>query len=223
MTIVRSQVELDHESGLAADRIVNTFHHLTAGTPPTPTQLDVIRDQIVAAYTAVQAPGTTALINSLPDVLAGTWRIKHYDAQSAPPNVPLRIDTPAAFVPGGGAPLPLEVALCLSYKITPSISGVQLQSQRGRVYFGPFGTARNGIDGRPTPTLIDQLVGVGGLLMASGSADVDWVVYSPTLDAAVAGLIGSDFIVNQIYVDNEWDTQRRRGREATARTILNAA
>lgn len=223
MTIVRSMVVFDHDSGLAEDRVVNTFHHITATSPPSAAELDAIRDQLVAGYTAIQAPGDSALINAFSELLAGTWQIRHYDAQSPPPNVPLRVDTPANFVPGGGAPLPQEVALCLSYKITPPISGVQLQSQRGRVYFGPFGVAMNGTNGRPTASLRNRVAGFGALLMASGSSSIDWVVYSPTRDLAQPGLLGSDFTVNQIFVDDEWDTQRRRGRKATTRLTLNAA
>jgi hypothetical protein len=41
----------------------------------------------------------------------------------------------------------------------------------------------------------------------------DWCVYSPTSNML--------FPISQIWVDDAWDTQRRRGVKATTRTTYN--
>jgi hypothetical protein len=46
-------------------------------------------------------------------------------------------------------------------------------------------------------------------LSALGGIDVDWVVHSPTHDTNTK--------VKEAWVDDEWDTQRRRGQRATKR------
>lgn len=70
----------------------------------------------------------------------------------------------------------------------------------------------NGTDGRPDSTLIAAVTAFGTALRAAsiGAASWTWVQYSTKLGVATA--------VSQGFVDNEWDTQRRRGKRSTART-----
>lgn len=95
---------------------------------------------------------------------------------------------------------------------------------------------------RPSSELIDVLGTAHWFLLGShGAADpIPWVVYSrpfagrPAITAearaaaggpfralpALAARTGQAYIVEQVSVDNSWDTQRKRGERATARTIF---
>jgi hypothetical protein len=105
---------------------------------------------------------------------------------------------------GGGSPGPREVALCLSF-----YSERNLPRSRGRLYIGPWATTV--MQERPdagTRDIVAELVpGLTGL----GGVDVDWCIYSRVDDELKP--------VTDWWVDDSWDTQRRRGHEPTARTI----
>jgi len=136
---------------------------------------------------------------------------------------------------GAGQPLPQEVALCMSFKSADEDG--PLRRRRGRIYIGPLGEAHNAeaVDGagRPTEVLINAINFAASRLQDQASdiatepvgSSTPWVVYSrPTTDAWNAThpgderLSGSFHRVTDGWVDNEWDTQRRRGLKATTRS-----
>lgn len=117
--------------------------------------------------------------------------------------------------------------------------------RRGRVYFGPIGTndADMGVgvgnSSRPAAGLIDYLGAAHFALMGTGTPN-DWCVYSRPFDGrpgitaqarkdaggpfralpALPARPGQAYIIEAVSVDNAWDTQRRRGERATARTAF---
>jgi hypothetical protein len=106
--------------------------------------------------------------------------------------------------------MPAEVAIVVSFEALP-VSGEPQARRRGRVYI-PWLPDTANTEGRPTQTFIDDL---GAAFVAFGAAadasiSVDWVIWSPTDNAAVGTARG--------WIDNAWDTQRRRGFAATSRT-----
>nr|CRY97772.1 hypothetical protein [uncultured prokaryote] len=108
--------------------------------------------------------------------------------------------------------LPNEVALAVSYKAA-SVAPPQSRN-RGRVFVGPLcaiGIIGNGPQGVVIPFgFVDQLAaGVAAVIEEANDGDASWRMYSPT-DAALKSLA-------QVYVDNEFDTQRRRGAPSTYR------
>nr|CRY97793.1 hypothetical protein [uncultured prokaryote] len=109
-------------------------------------------------------------------------------------------------------PLPPEVALCLSFQGDP-FSGDPQSRRRGRIYVGPLRANESDSSGRPISALINRLADAGANLLDDIAANTDsaWSVYSPTA--------GGTVIITNGWVDNEYDTQRRRGRKATARTL----
>jgi hypothetical protein len=120
--------------------------------------------------------------------------------------------------------LPNEVALCLSYQAV-AISGESQARRRGRIFFGPLCNTANTLSAtgecRPSAALVTALCGAATLLAtpaATAAGDlVHWAVYSPTTD--LTETIDDAFQdVDNGWVDNSFDTQRRRGRDATART-----
>lgn len=122
--------------------------------------------------------------------------------------------TNANLTVGSADPLPTEVALVLSFQ-GDKMAGVPQSQRRGRIFLPFLAEGHNGSDGRPNSAIVSALATAGdNLLTASTSAPTwTWLVYS-----AVAP--GYTVITNG-WVDNEWDTQRRRGRIATSRTTFS--
>jgi hypothetical protein len=137
--------------------------------------------------------------------------IKVYDLSDPLPRAPISEQVFNFSTVPSGAPLPTEVAICLSFQ-GPKISGVPQARRRGRVYIGPLNTNALHTDGRPVAALVTALSTAGDVLLDAGGAPLtwDWSVFSPTS--------GTSVIVTNGWVDNEFDTQRRRGRKATGRT-----
>lgn len=125
--------------------------------------------------------------------------IKAYDPGTGPPK---RI-TNYGFNPQGSSG-PTEVALCLSYKSDDSGNP---RRRKGRIYL----PVKNNAAARPDANIISDLLDFGEALANVGSAsNSQWRMRSK--------LDGSFHNIDHISVDNEWDTQRRRGMRADTRT-----
>jgi hypothetical protein len=88
------------------------------------------------------------------------------------------------------------------------------------VYIGPLGVtvnAANATDVAARPTTASKntiLQGIRKLNTAvNGAINLTWVVYSRKLNAFAA--------VHDMWVDDAFDTQRRRGEAPTTRTVQN--
>lgn len=142
--------------------------------------------------------------DSLLGILGGINRftVTAYDV-GAPPNDPLAetITEAGAFEAGGG---PREVALCLSY-----FAGRNGPTTRGRVFIGPLTQAV--MTDHPTGTIVGRILDFGQGLDGMGGADWKWHQHSQKLAVSAE--------VTDIWCDNAWDTQRRRGDKATSRQV----
>lgn len=146
-------------------------------------------------------------------VSQGPHEYKLYRRADPPPRAPI-YQGPFSFTSAPtGVPLPTEVALCLSFQGARQ-SGVPQARRRGRVYLGPLATSIAGTNGRPLPTAITNIRNAAQALLTASvtSLSWEWSVYSPTSQSATA--------VTDGWVDDEWDTQRRRGRRSTARVTF---
>lgn len=106
--------------------------------------------------------------------------------------------------------LPHEVAICLSYSAEddPDQAG---RRRRGRIFLGPLGSGSAGGE-RPGATLRDQVLDFGESLAQVGVASAaTWLLFSR--------LDNSGFKIESIWVDDSWDTQRRRGLAPTLREV----
>jgi hypothetical protein len=94
------------------------------------------------------------------------------------------------------------------------VSGQPQARKRGRIYLGPFDTTQLNADGRILPACQTTIRNAAQALLTASDVALDWswAVYSPTNASGV--------IVDNGWVDNEWDTQRRRGRAATTRSTF---
>ena len=100
--------------------------------------------------------------------------------------------------------------MCASYKAS-TVAGLAAARHRGRVYFGPLNdyetVAIAGGYARPSTQFIGHLA--QATLGLFGGGVVEFCVYSRAARVWNA--------VDAGWVDNEWDTQRRRGEQANAR------
>lgn len=178
--------------------------------------LDQVGFALAGFYNDVQSGTGQSVSNFMANIISrANCRIEWYDVSTLPSGPPVYT---YPFVLAGGTPslsnLPLEVALVHSFQGAKITGGVQAR-RRGRNYLGPFSagalnTAPNAT--APIPVLVNTVVAAGAAL----KADIDaidlgqWCIWSRTTDLFVPVANG--------WVNNEWDTQRRRELKPTART-----
>lgn len=198
--IFRVQAEIPMASALTADYVTNTLHFVMDDG-----DVSDVSDALDAMY--AQFAGVMSNL-----IEPSEFVYKFFDLSETPPRVPFATETgrgPGAF---GSNAAPTEISLCLSWR-ADYISGVPPGRMRNRIYVGPLSRDATGTDGRPSSGAIASVVAGGQALVdASALAPWEWTVYSATE--------GSNFPWAQGWVDNEFDTQRRRGRAATARTTF---
>lgn len=117
-------------------------------------------------------------------------------------------------LPGvGTTALPTEVAVCCSFQ-AQQISGLPQARRRNRVYVGPMSQIATDSNGRVATNCQTAIRNQGSALKSASDAATSWTwaIYSPT--------DGTGADVDNGWVDNEFDTQRRRGRQATDRATF---
>ena len=138
-----------------------------------------------------------------------------YRLSDPTPRRPVRIDTWTVNDWGIGT-MPTEVALVLSFQAEP-VSGLPQSRRRNRVYLGPISSNEftgSGLVG--AGFIADVQAQATGLLdFSNAQAPWTWAIFSPT--------DGTGADVNNGWVDNAWDTQRRRGKAATMRGVWQAS
>lgn len=208
MPIVRATVSFGCETGLLEDRATNTFHFdlTSTGTELLENVRDLLQDFYTVPADAVSITGYMSQ-----DLSDGTAQLQIYNLDDPLPRVPIFVDD-WTFTPSSGDALPSEVALCISFQAVP-VAGQAQARRRGRVFI-PWITDAQNTAGRPSTNLLTQYTAQAAELLAASDASVgtDWVVWSPTADAAVGVANG--------WIDNSWDTQRRRGWNPTSRTTF---
>lgn len=131
--------------------------------------------------------------------------VKLYEIGEPPPNRPRAVKVLNA---GNSAEANSfrEAACCLSF-----YGGDNTPRQRGRLYIPAFIASSGSTLGvRPSTTIRSKIAELVPLFAGLGGVNVDWIVWSPTAQAATR--------VENWWVDDEWDVQRRRGLKSTART-----
>lgn len=122
----------------------------------------------------------------------------------------------------GGTSYPTEVATCITFKCDP-YGGYNRQSFYNRVYLGPLAIAA-GITGgtggaRPKAAFREDVVEAYNALQARldiiGVDAVRHAVFSPKHQTSA--------LVTSGWIDNAWDTQRRRGLDPDTKTSLTIA
>lgn len=208
MSVHKFTVAFTHTSNVPADNLVNTWYFEGGGSDP-----ENVADMLTDFYDAVPAGGTDSVSDYLSNsVLTGEYRIKAYDLSDPEPRAPVYEDVRNLIELQTAAALPDEVALVFSYHAQLA-SGVPQARRRGRIYLGGIVAQQNDV-GRPASNIRNVLVRAGRDLIQASNASTswEWQQYST--------LLGVGNIVVGGWVDNAWDTQRRRGRAATSRVLF---
>lgn len=144
--------------------------------------------------------------------------LKVYDLGVAAPRIP-EVRSLEMTQPSAAGALPNECAIVLSYRSGAGTTGGGSSDprKRGRMFLGPWKdgavTFSSGTDGdaKVTPNLLLAIVEAADYLLTEPE-DLSWQQYSRVANdmSVVAGG----------FVDNRFDTQRRRGQVATTRTTF---
>lgn len=189
--------------------MVTTWSFITAGATAGAAEQQTVATRLQEFFTVGVGAGSP-LTNWLSPVLTQSARVVTYRMGEAPPRTPTVFNF-TANISASGTPYPNEVALCCSF-----YADRNLPRQRGRIYFGPLrstaGISSDG-DARPDAPLRTALAGAASRLAAYSDVGTNspfWGVLS-RVDADID-------IVTAGWIDNAFDTQRRRGRAPTTRT-----
>lgn len=210
----RVQATFSRPSGLPEDQVINTFYFQGAG--------DVVQ-AAAEAFTALEefyrqpvAPATAGLTSFLGIVDSLEYRVYDLD-DPEPRQATIQQST---WSGASGAPLPAEVAMVMSF-----YSERNLPRNRGRIFLGPLltttmaGFSSSASDVRPTSTFLTAVVAAGARLR--DRTDLTnlgrWSTNNLLAPAPQTGRVLRT--VTDVWCDNAYDTQRRRGADATARTV----
>lgn len=201
------QVELASITNVAKDSVVNTF--AIKALSGTATYADVLT-HVDAFYNAIGG-----LLSPTINAGANKHYVRLYHLSEPIPRPP--VFAGQFTQAGSGAPLPAEVALVSSLKCAAP-AGTHPARRRGRMFIGPLNTGTAVADSgysRPSGATMTTLAGATNNLLV-GLAASDWAlsVWSRkdnTLFPVISG-----------WVNNEWDTQRRRGPEVSSRVVWPA-
>lgn len=182
---------------LPRNRVSNTFHLEHSIGALVDTDLDDMCADIIGMY--------QARYNNI----TAEFRCKAYDV-GAPPNYPRSVVTVHAGI-AHTAPIVREVAMVLSF----AGDNRGNKRERGRIYLAPylsFKTADTYAD-RPSAAVqnwaLQWFSEPNASLPDLGGVDWKFGVYS--------GVAGKFTQAQQAWVNDEWDTQRRRGLRETSR------
>lgn len=213
------QVGFPYFTGLPEDLSINTFHFnwLNPGDPGTTDYTNLCND-VILMYNAIFGVVGQQLMAGVINPAAVFQKV--YNLTDPEPRPPRFMITGSGVLTDPLFDTPLEVSLCLSYE-GAKVAGLQQASRRGRIYLGPLGDIVTTVHGDPTHFPVPGTVWTTNILAAAHQLTVatighgwQWVVYSRKL--------GSSTPVVDGWVDNAWDTQRRRGNAATSRRTWTA-
>lgn len=245
MSLARCQVVLKHVSGLPRDNVTNTFWVDMGPGDFTEAEAEDVAELIRDFYVA-DPPGYATMLASYlsPSILSVGHEIKVAPINAVDGEDTRGDGFPPLWVEvfdlvgrvAELSPLPSEVACCLSFKNMTS-GATPPARRRGRIFFGPLGPAAiddTGDIARPIQRLQDTLHSAGSTMRDALTANgTPWVVYSRPYEGraageavradgtplpAIAARLGSSLPVTHLWIDNAFDTIRKRGERATART-----
>lgn len=233
--LYKAVIQLPSQSGMPEDDIINDLYFFSdiAGDSHNDAA-DNLQVRLAAFYNAVGTGAIDDLANFMGDQVtraaSGCAFNFYYQDFVSPPALwgsPVAVRNWTLDAGASSTNLPTEVAVVASFhgdltnvpetEANPSPPPAIIRPaarKRGRIYLGPFminGGVESGPsnDLAPNAALRNTITGACVDLMGAND-DYEWVVYSPTTPA-VWTVVGG-------YIDNAFDTQRRRGTAPTDRS-----
>lgn len=214
--IIKALVTIPMDTNLPEDAVVNTFHFY--GTVPTSEGDKAALVTALSDFYSTNGPSGFKVAQYLSTKVQQTGNVRFYDMSEAKPRAPFHEASITIASPTTGDNLPEEVALCVSFQ-APEMSGVNQARRRGRIYIGPlYSGAITQPSARPADNFRTACKEAADRLATGpiGTTDLVWGVYSPATNPSGTGTSGFATITEG-WVDNAWDTQRRRGLAPTVR------
>lgn len=210
-----AKVTFPYFTALPEDVIVNTWHFTWLIGDPAEGDFANLNANLGTFYSTVYSDAGAVRFAPWVDFVNNTLQV--YNLEDAEPR-PAIYEAGMALTGVGSlttSTVTPETAICLSYQ-ADAAAGIPQARRRGRVFLGGLGTAIQAGSGVTFPGVAsaNRTLIAGAADTFAGASGTDgwiWVVHSRT----VAG----DSVVTNGWVDDEPDTQRRRGREATVRTL----
>lgn len=214
MAFTKAQVVLANTSGLPADDMINTWHFVTSSNNSiNGAEISLRLEQFYTQTASGTGQTISEFLGNCLSRASQAVEVRLYD-EAANNLPPYYTDTFTLGAVTETVDLPWEVASCLSFR-NDSVTSYPARNRRGRVFLGPLNIlarTETGASVRPSSTFIDTVLGRAEVLSDADDAAVGWVIWSPTL--------GQSFPVEVGWMDNAFDTQRRRGEAPTARTTV---
>ncbi len=217
MAVAKVQVRFARTSLLPEDVVVNTFHFFVSGTTVSAANAATITQKVIDFYKRPALPGSaiTQFISQVISRSQDAHEVRVYDMGNPIPRQPITSTFFSILSANSTTVLPSEVAIVLSLKAPVPIGG-NPKRYRGRLYIGPLttnvlGSSENGDVRIPSGTrqqLLDAAVG----LMAGAAETIAWGIWSE-VDQELRRITSA-------YVDDAFDTQRRRGSKSSERTTI---
>lgn len=218
-----TQCILQYISEIPRDVSMTTWAFRSEATDPTVTQFNELRDAVASVFNGQEGANNplSTYISGVVSRNSQSARFKAYRQSGGGASGPPEYEsgwTLGGLGSGSPTAMPLECAIVMSFQGDPITGGVQAR-RRGRVYLGPWTSTALGStsnDATISQSMIDRVAASGARLLnwSDSSSNWTWCVWSRTTGLFVP--------VTNGWINNEWDTQRRREKEATARTLWPA-
>ena len=233
--VIKAVVQLARTSGISGDTVDNDFYFASGDASVTPTVADNLKTSLANFYNVTAAGASNHIAEFIGTQIsraANAAQIKFY-ASDQPIVAPIvwgspqqvRSFTLAAAAAGNNLPGEVAYVNTVHADLTdipetapnpgPGPATIRPAARRrGRIFIGPLtvtAMTQGSPNFEPTPTTAFQnAIGAASVaLLANPSPGVDWVVCSQA-DQELYSIVGG-------WVDNAFDSQRRRGNESTSR------
>lgn len=207
-------------NGLSEDRYVNTFHAVP-NIPPLGGDLAQLAQNVKDFYQFVSSTTDSIRLFMAHHSQGANSTVKIWNLDDPIPRDPVYEETYDPPVGNASAvALPTEVSSCISFEAEPE-SGIPQARRRGRIYIGPLNVSAVDVvsslnKSRPDSQFMTTCVEAYWNLIETSVADGYFIMqYSPTT--------GDPAGIFRIWMDDAWDTQRRRGIAPTGRFAMVAA
>lgn len=214
--MMRAQAVFQGATNLPEDRFVNTFHAEWIA-PYTDYATAAVQWAVAVEHFYVTAGSNGRSIGQLMSPFISKLDILVYD-MSLPEGEREPYTLESTYTPTSGTnTMPEECAVCLTLHGAPPIT----PRRRGRLFLGPFKHDSDVIDNAnaslPTRVNLEGGQAIGDTIKAAAVALRDyegfnWAIRSVTPSENYIPITGG-------WIDNAFDTQRRRGPDPTARLL----
>lgn len=208
---------IQRKSGIERDACQNTWHYIGPSATPTSPDFGNWANNYTAFMGACVGAFSPALSNNPNDVKVQFWLLPNVKGALGAPKMELNTTLPVAAL--GTPAMPAECALVIT--LESNLTGIPEQApggarpasrRRNRKYLGPLAETMNAEvatinESVPSSTKIDQIQTAWHTHMNAAQITNGWVpVTFSRFDWAA-------FPVVNTWIDDAWDTQRRRGND----------